>query len=685
VPPARLLALADRRVLDPLLVAALGHPDVATRRAAALALARLHDPAAADPLCRALRDPDPEVRDAAALGLGALEDRAPESATPALLGALVAEPDPALRGRILEDLGRLATPEAIEALPAALASDHPDERRGACRGAGAAGLRGRSLPRPLLVRIASRVVDDSAAAVRLACAYALTRVPVPSEGTEPALVGDFLVRAQGDPDANVRAMAYRALARYPGGDIARLAEGTRDPDWQVAVHAFRAVARRAQTEGAPAPLAAALRDATRALLARPEVVPGGPMHVFLAATEAAGPLAQAPEVLAAAQAAFDQLGRVPPDVPVTRDRGLAHCAAARLLDLGHGMPSRVDGCGLEQVSEVERKVFAAQVIGQGAGPAPQRARYALQLLGHPSPVVRQAALAAAGSLDHPTVLPALVQALRQDSDLGVQIAALDALRVAHARRSERLAHAVLAGETVDDPWPRDEVLAAMRRAADRIVEADHLEGWVTWLAVARDIGARELAPRATPLLGHTNLAVRRGAYLLFGEIGADPPEAAIAPVPDPLDEAAIAAPPRGRVRLETDRGRVVIELWPDVAPTTVIRFVELARAGFYDGLRFHRVVPAFVVQGGDPRGDGYGGPGFAQRCEDHRLPYERGTVGMALAGRDTGGSQFFVTLSPQPHLDARYTAFGRVIEGMEVVDQIQVGDRIRAVALELEP
>jgi len=98
--------------------------------------------------------------------------------------------------------------------------------------------------------------------------------------------------------------------------------------------------------------------------------------------------------------------------------------------------------------------------------------------------------------------------------------------------------------------------------------------------------------------------------------------------------------------------------------------------GFFDGLPFHRVVPEFVVQGGDPRGDGTGGPGWEVRDEINLLRYARGTLGMALSGPDTGGSQFFVTLSPQPHLDGGYTAFGRVAAGLEVLDRIEQWDRI---------
>ncbi len=100
----------------------------------------------------------------------------------------------------------------------------------------------------------------------------------------------------------------------------------------------------------------------------------------------------------------------------------------------------------------------------------------------------------------------------------------------------------------------------------------------------------------------------------------------------------------------------------------------LARKGFFNGLQIHRVVPNFVVQDGDPRGDGEGGPGYTIRDELNERPYLRGTVGMALDWRDTGGSQFFITHSPQPHLDARYTVFGHVVNGMEVVDRIQQGD-----------
>ncbi len=128
--------------------------------------------------------------------------------------------------------------------------------------------------------------------------------------------------------------------------------------------------------------------------------------------------------------------------------------------------------------------------------------------------------------------------------------------------------------------------------------------------------------------------------------------------------------------LETTRGRIEIELYPHEAPITVDNFASLARRSFYHGLSFMRVVPYFVIQGGDPRNDMEGGPGYTIRCEINMLPYERGSVGMALSGKDTGGSQFFITLSPQPHLEGGYTCFGRVISGMPVVERMTAGDRI---------
>ncbi|HEX7574721.1 MAG TPA: peptidylprolyl isomerase [Bacteroidota bacterium] len=150
--------------------------------------------------------------------------------------------------------------------------------------------------------------------------------------------------------------------------------------------------------------------------------------------------------------------------------------------------------------------------------------------------------------------------------------------------------------------------------------------------------------------------------------------------PEPVtvdpDFAFLRLLPRAvRVKLETSRGNIMIELDTEGAPFTTMSIVKLAKQrGFYRGLTFHRVVPNFVVQGADPRGDGWGGPGYSLRSEFSMEEFGTGTVGIASAGKDTEGSQFFITHSPQPHLDGRYTVAGKVVGGMDVVDELQVDD-----------
>ena len=134
---------------------------------------------------------------------------------------------------------------------------------------------------------------------------------------------------------------------------------------------------------------------------------------------------------------------------------------------------------------------------------------------------------------------------------------------------------------------------------------------------------------------------------------------------------------------DTDRGPIKIELYPDKAPLTVANFVNLAKRGFYDGLNFHRVIADFMIQGGCPEGSGRGGPGY--RFEDETtngVRHERGVLSMANAGPNTNGSQFFITHVPTPWLDGKHTVFGKVTEGLDVVDAVKQGDLITKVTIE---
>jgi peptidyl-prolyl cis-trans isomerase B (cyclophilin B) len=136
-----------------------------------------------------------------------------------------------------------------------------------------------------------------------------------------------------------------------------------------------------------------------------------------------------------------------------------------------------------------------------------------------------------------------------------------------------------------------------------------------------------------------------------------------------------------QVLLKTSKGDILLEFYEDEAPNSVANYISLVEKGFYDGTKFHRVEPGFVVQGGDPKGNGTGGPGYRIKCEcgrkDHRN-HDRGVLSMAHAGKDTGGSQFFIVLEKAnaTHLDGKHTVFGHVIKGMDVVDKLKVGDVI---------
>lgn len=134
--------------------------------------------------------------------------------------------------------------------------------------------------------------------------------------------------------------------------------------------------------------------------------------------------------------------------------------------------------------------------------------------------------------------------------------------------------------------------------------------------------------------------------------------------------------------IETDKGNVRIELFEKDAPGTVANFESLINKGFYDGLTFHRVIPGFMAQGGCPQGTGVGGPGYTIPCEINPNKHVRGALSMAHRGKDTGGSQFFICYDSFPHLDGVHTVFGRVVEGMDVVDQIHPGDKMSKVTVE---
>jgi cyclophilin family peptidyl-prolyl cis-trans isomerase len=337
---------------------------------------------------------------------------------------------------------------------------------------------------------------------------------------------------------------------------------------------------------------------------------------------------------------------------------LVHCAAAQLLDLSIGRAEHTAICGTARAADVTRAMrlgFSAEIIGLMQRDAQWKISLLRRYLTDKDPAVRVRAVDALGGVAGPEVELPLSRAL-EDKDLGVLGAAAEVV----AKRAGQLTSR--------------EISSVLRR---RLASLSPMTAPDTTCAVVRALGKLG-AQLPTSLMRSAARAVRQCALAVLRQkdptikLGAQQLSRAL---PD-LRWAGDRPPPE-RAVLVTDKGEIHIELFADETPATVASFARLAGKRFFRGTRFHRLIPGFVLQGGDPSFTGWGGPGFTIPCELTPRPYTRGSIGMALAGRDTGGSQFFIALARHPHLDGRYTQFGRVVKGMDVVDRLAVGDRIK--------
>ena len=627
----------------------LTDPEARVRRRAALAAGRAGLEEAVGPLVTLLRDEEFEVRQMAAFALGLLGQG---SARPALVAAL-RDSHPVVQGRAAEALGRLGAPDDAAAV-AAMVRVHIE--KGALREIMPDDESGGQLP-------ADAVRLGLVALGGLGSFEALASVALGSDGIPISSWWPFAYALQRSGDARA-AGSLRALLASPGRysrtlamqGLGLLKAGDAVPDLLrvltaqptergLAVESVRALRRIGDAQAAPALLALAGDGRSEPSLR-------------LEALEALG------------------------SMPASSGIGDA------LLDLLSERDANVRGAAFLALAQLDPDAFLSAIAG---------------LEPDGDWTVRAAQAEAIGRLPADRALPALLGRLT-DPDQRVVAPVLKALA---STRSPEVLAALMAGLKAEDLVVRAEAargLGAIKATSAVRALADAVEAWkgdpqyvarVAALEALALIDPVAAAPILRAGLGDRDWAVRiRVAELLAGmpQTGGPAQSAqdaatAIRPAPSsrelPPDEWAwLLAPPFSpHARIEMDRGMVELELDVVGAPQTVANFMSLARRGFFDGVPVHRVVTNFVVQGGDPRGDGEGGPGYTIRDEPNLGTYGRGTVGMALDWRDTGGSQFFVTLGPQPQLDGRYTAFGRVVEGMEVVDGIRRGDIVRKVTV----
>jgi len=638
------------------LIEALGDDDPAVRARAAFALASVQDSAAVPALVDRLRDDtSPIVREQAAFALGQMPGTVP---TNALLNA-IARGRPALQVVALEALGKTGDADALRRVAAIALPDTLDAHRALA--VARFGLR--EVHDPLAVdRLVEMLTSTATAAnadrARRNAAYYFGRV----SSTEPWAPRADAVRAALDaaqPDDPAAMHLVLAISRLEDAeDDARIVRVLRTAtDLRVRVNAARALSNRTERPAVVAALIDALDDAS-------PHVQGSAAEVLARSTIAPS---QSESLVAWVQAYPDRWRVVGP---------LLRCIAAS-SDAGVGTPF---------VRGVVRRYRSGRDAVSYAAVLPALARLKVRTV--------DPALTAATQHDDPRVAAAALAALA-DRWQSIRDTTDDVGPSRTARYFEAFAGGVFRGDvaTINAAAPalRDSVFAdrgaagILVRTLDDLSTPDDLEGMTAILRALGSVPTTDAVLTALRTrLEHPHPVIRTAAATALEIHTGELPtvDGGTVDVP-PIDwDAARALGPRPHLVLDTEQGRVVIEMDVLQAPQTSTTLARLARAGRYGGVPFHRVVSNFVIQGGDvARGDGWGGPGFTIRSEFTRIPFARGAAGIASAGKDTEGSQYFITHSMQPHLDGRYTAFGRVVEGMDVIDRILANHRVQTASI----
>jgi cyclophilin family peptidyl-prolyl cis-trans isomerase/HEAT repeat protein len=624
-------------------------PDLATlvtdadpriRRRAALAIGRVglaEGGALVQPL---LKDTDPDVRQMAAFALGLLADK---TAVPALTAALQ-DPEPRVRGRAAEALGLIGDTGSAAAVGAmvsayvkagAIAAIPPDDEQWPkTPEADAVRLGLFALVRQKGFDALNAAIVDPSGRVSgwWPVAFALQRIGDPR--AVPALK-----QLAATPGRYTRAFAARGLGGYKDVSsiplLRTMLEQARG-DVGVTVSVIRALAQIGSPESV---------EPILAVLSAERVDP----NIALEAVSALGTLKSAaalpyvldlvtdewPTMRAAAiraAAAIDPEGF--PVVLSGMEPDPHFVVRSAIADVLGTMPADVAVPRLHpMLDDQDKRVLPSVIDSLVRAKAPDLDRVLLAHLKSPDTGVRSAAARAIGRLRLAGGADALRDAYRASQDPALADAR-QAVLEALARYGAADALETVKGALADPDWALRLRAAALLRELDPAVET---------------VQAIRPAP-GTPIARY------------------DAPEL-VSPTVSP------------HAFIDTAKGTIEIELSVLDAPQTVQNFIALARRNYFNGLQVHRVVPHFVVQDGDPRGDGSGGPGYTIRDELNDRPFVRGTVGMALSGPDTGGSQYFIAHAPSPHLDAKYTVFGHVVNGMDVVDRIQQLDVIERIRI----
>ena len=690
IPPAPTLLIItkaeDERRWDDDLRKLLSSPNAAIRQRAALAAGRIGNEDSVAALTKLLeQDKDPNVRSMAAFAIGEVESETGANALIAVLKS--ANTDELVRARAVEALGKIAAalPREQEARQRELGVAILDALKAEAESraihdeqtiilALTAALRSRPANAGPTI---ARFLTSERPRVRMDAANALARLRL-KDGNEQ--LRRLLTT---DPEPLVRANAARVLGitEDKASFDALVARAIHDPDSRVRVSAIRALASLKDPRAAEPLLKRAEIPAERKLSGRPTEV----NELLEIATTLGRLLAQKEDQTALTwlRKINEPLNHTAPEVEIA----LARIAPATYLaDFGTSEQAKRK---VQETILLDWRAAAGVAAGLGEIAAlPDSVKNKAQLAATAESLLR-AMLDYRNSGLHINTLVA-VHSEYAISDVLRALAAFKPQDLAAVLRAQLKENDVIvratAADLLSDLPPSEENTRALAAAWPQAANAalnDAALSILDALGKQKTAAANELIKAALKSNDHL---IRRRASSLLKTNGAGDFSAQIGIVQTRNKDAdykrALARIGRSvRAVVTTSKGSFTIELLPDLAPLTVDNFVQLAQRGYFRNVTIHRVVPNFVIQDGDPRGDGNGGPGYQIRCEINQEPYDRATVGMALSGKDTGGSQWFVTHSPQPHLDGGYTVFGRVVAGMDVVDRIVRGDVIQSITI----
>ncbi len=661
----------DQRALKPGVIALVDRTEVEIRERLATAIGRIGDAKGSATLAKWLFDPAPQVQDAAVFASQLLGDNASNALKQAVIKQLDKEKRTSGIVALVGALGCLGLKEVIPRLAELIEDNRTEVRTKALQAFGDLGRRGVIVPGEVKDSIAKNLNHDKEA-VRLMSLFALYQLSPELEDRDK--FGDLFGKvALNDASLEVRIYAFEGLAKKGDLDEVTIEKAIKDPDNRVAAAAVSAIRLTAKKKHCFL-AARALDVAITRMEADPTVIQTAFAHTISRALELAADCPNSNGTKGRAR----QLETTVTTMAEPRTEG-----AAKILCLAR-LLSGSDALALlscDPKRPVNGKRMIIKSFSRGSDISTQDLRTLTEMVSDPDPRVSMAALHALGNIPEQSAQDAVLTALSNRQTL-VVVAALNTI----AAFPDRF---VNTGDKQSSRSSGAMVINAIARVVDRFLPFPHAHTpLITSMAAIEALRLRDAEPILLRLATDPRPSIRYAALKAYDAIdGITPPKGLPVLAPEkPVSHQTTSKWRNAKADaiVRTTIGTFSMTLRSDIAPATVSSFVALSETGYFDNTDFYHVMPNRFVRAGDPTGTGLGDPGYALRSEISAEPFERGTVGLSLLGKDTGGAKFFITLSRQPELDGLYPVFGRVTSGFRTLDRLQEGDRILGIGVRIE-